>query len=464
MGNKPGTPPTVKEEEISLSRRRLEQIPPNVFTKHNCTGLILDFNQITTIPPEILNLKQLDELSFAANKVSILPPYLEQLSSLSKLNIAKNDILELSPSLLLNLTQLQELHIDDNPLGKLPDLIQLKELRIFSGSQIGLKDFFHLNPNFAFPPKMTRIMLTGNNLTVAPSLVNMNFITQIDLSENNLKEIPQCFTALQSIRRLYLSCNHLEALPVGFGSGWPNLVSLSIAYNNLKTLPEELNELKSLDHLDIRGNKLPLMDDKKIETIQELLCFVNPDKEPLELKADQKKLRIEVSTQRPDLIMPNLYLGCYECARNKSLLQQLNVTHVLTVASFKPLYPDSFVYKVVDIDDVEIADLYSHLDGCMDFIDDAIKSNGNVFIHCRAGVSRSGSVVCAYVMHKQGLPRDEAIEFVRQNRSRVQPNNGFLVQLNKWHTTLSDRRIAPAEPKISLAEEVATSSSEQTSE
>lgn len=42
----------------------------------------------------------------------------------------------------------------------------------------------------------------------------------------------------------------------------------------------------------------------------------------------------------PDLVLPNLYLGDWDCSRNKHGLKKLGISHVLTVAEFQPPYPD----------------------------------------------------------------------------------------------------------------------------
>ena len=50
-------------------------------------------------------------------------------------------------------------------------------------------------------------------------------------------------------------------------------------------------------------------------------------------------------------------------------------------------------------------------------------------MHCAAGVSRSGTIVIAYIMWKKQMLFKDAIEFVRARRDVVCPNPGFLCQL-----------------------------------
>ncbi len=62
-----------------------------------------------------------------------------------------------------------------------------------------------------------------------------------------------------------------------------------------------------------------------------------------------------------------------------------------------------------------------------------------VYVHCAAGVSRSGMVATAYIMSKYGWSRDKALEYVRSKRSQVRPNPAFMELLLEW-----EKNIAPA--------------------
>ena len=53
----------------------------------------------------------------------------------------------------------------------------------------------------------------------------------------------------------------------------------------------------------------------------------------------KRGVKIQYDYPAPDLILDHLYLGDWECAKNKNGLVDLGITHILTVAEFKPLYP-----------------------------------------------------------------------------------------------------------------------------
>jgi len=60
-----------------------------------------------------------------------------------------------------------------------------------------------------------------------------------------------------------------------------------------------------------------------------------------------------------------------------------------------------------------------------------------VLVHCAAGVSRSGAIVTAYVMHHKKIPFEQALAFVKSSRPIVEPNSAFKSQLKKYQEELN---------------------------
>lgn len=70
------------------------------------------------------------------------------------------------------------------------------------------------------------------------------------------------------------------------------------------------------------------------------------------------------------------------------------------------------------------------------FIESERAAGKTVFVHCRNGVSRSGMVVVAYYMARNGWSRDETMEFVRSRRPGLRPNPAFMQLLLEWERSL----------------------------
>lgn len=78
---------------------------------------------------------------------------------------------------------------------------------------------------------------------------------------------------------------------------------------------------------------------------------------------------------------------------------------------------------------------------CNDFIHAARLREGNVLIHCLAGMSRSVTVAVAYIMTATHLNWKEALKVVRAGRAVANPNTGFQTQLQEFEQyKLSEER------------------------
>ena len=55
-------------------------------------------------------------------------------------------------------------------------------------------------------------------------------------------------------------------------------------------------------------------------------------------------------------------------------------------------------------------------------------SGNKVYVHCHQGISRSATIVVAFLMLKRGLPLMEALKTIREKRL-IRPNEGFVKQL-----------------------------------
>lgn len=85
--------------------------------------------------------------------------------------------------------------------------------------------------------------------------------------------------------------------------------------------------------------------------------------------------------------------------------------------------------------DMTVYPLYPHFHSAAAFIDSALQQSGKVLVHCGEGISRSSTLVLAFLMLKRGFKVKDAVRQVVKHRN-ILPNQGFLLQLCQLHDQL----------------------------
>lgn len=136
-------------------------------------------------------------------------------------------------------------------------------------------------------------------------------------------------------------------------------------------------------------------------------------------------------------ILPGLILGSQDVAVEFDLLQKYKVTHILNVATLiKNSFPENFTYMNIDLLDIPQTDIAQHFESAFQFIDEGMDKGGCVLVHCNAGISRSSTIVIAYLMMKKHWPLNKAYQYVKEKRSKIRPNAGFQEQLQTFEQQL----------------------------
>ncbi|CAG9796121.1 unnamed protein product [Diatraea saccharalis] len=134
-------------------------------------------------------------------------------------------------------------------------------------------------------------------------------------------------------------------------------------------------------------------------------------------------------------IIPGLYLSNARAAADPTVLRQLNITHVLTIEAHrlpKSTFANTNISTLfIRADDTPQTNLLSYFPMANAFIDEGLQK-GNVLVHCHFGVSRSATIVIAYLMGKYKLSFEQAFGYVRQRRRFINPNPGFVNQLRQY--------------------------------
>jgi protein tyrosine phosphatase len=85
-------------------------------------------------------------------------------------------------------------------------------------------------------------------------------------------------------------------------------------------------------------------------------------------------------------------------------------------------------------DDENVKMMKECLTSVLPSIHESIMNGKRVCVHCKAGVSRSATVVIAYLMKYEKMDWHEAVQRVRELRPIICPNKGFLQVLKEFDT------------------------------
>ena len=170
-----------------------------------------------------------------------------------------------------------------------------------------------------------------------------------------------------------------------------------------------------------------LKDDKKMKQMIKLLQIIKLCNTMNIIKNDKNAVEI----------IPHLYIGSIACASNLEELKSKNITHILCCGiGLKFFFPDKFKYHRIDLIDKESENIRKYFDESNNYINDAIINGGNILVHCQAGISRSTSIIIAYLMKYKKMNFNKAFELIKEKRGKIQPNSGFILQLKAYDKEL----------------------------
>lgn len=134
-------------------------------------------------------------------------------------------------------------------------------------------------------------------------------------------------------------------------------------------------------------------------------------------------------------ITPSIFISGFTCASNQNNLDNNNIKYIINCTNTVSNYFEnnsSLTYLRIPIDDTYNQHIEQYFDMTYNTIEQAIKENKNVLVHCHAGVSRSVTIVIAYLMRKNNLTYEQARTFVKSKRSIIDPNPDFVKSLQEF--------------------------------
>ena len=148
-------------------------------------------------------------------------------------------------------------------------------------------------------------------------------------------------------------------------------------------------------------------------------------------------------------IISGLYLGTKIDSHNIKFLQSRNIKVIINVTNEIPFLKDcesigiqsirvpiSDAFGEADKDKHNLEYSYQFGDLCK-LIDNKLKQNINILVHCKHGKYRSTALIIAYLMYKMKMSLEEIYGLLKSKYNLVKMKKHiFLIALQKWEYDL----------------------------
>jgi len=235
---------------LDLSQNKIDTIPDWISELTGLGGLNVSQNNIKSLPPSFCHLKKMRHLSISQNRISSLPDDFSELIDLERF-YASDNLLARLPNRFESLEKIKSLSLSSNGFTSFPSaLTKLKNLEelIISANEIVIipKEISNLQ-------NLETLHIWGNLIYSLPEEIGeLKKLKRLDVANNHLRVLPRTFKLLE-LQHLDLSINELEELPDYFAE-LGELAYLNVERNDLYDLPESLLKLSKLAYINLRDN------------------------------------------------------------------------------------------------------------------------------------------------------------------------------------------------------------------
>lgn len=135
-------------------------------------------------------------------------------------------------------------------------------------------------------------------------------------------------------------------------------------------------------------------------------------------------------------VAPGLFLGNKTAAADANLLHRKGVVGVCAVGA-RQVFAGAGHH--ISIEDDGSTSMLPYFEAACSFIHQH-RQQGAVLVHCKGGISRSPTMVIAYLMRHEHLSLTDAIEVCSCARPAARPREVFLQDLARWQEHLREER------------------------
>lgn len=156
--------------------------------------------------------------------------------------------------------------------------------------------------------------------------------------------------------------------------------------------------------------------------------------------ADTRKAMSEFSVVEETDVGSRLVLTSYDTMVSRVYAHDgKHPLFVLTLLDFSFNLHKNINHKVYRIEDEEDEDIRSLFEPSIEFINKGLTTpNATVIVHCYAGISRSSSIILAYLMSEKKMSLINAHTYLKSKRRIIEPNDEFWSMLEDYESELQD--------------------------
>ena len=215
------------------------------------TKLNLSSNEISSLSEGIGNFPSLTVLDLHDNKLNDLPPAFSGLQNLKRIDLSHNSLTTLQR--FDSSTKVVALLLQHNKLNNLLFVESTEDSFACELLDVSHNLLTNLSPFINQMVNLRSLNLSNNCLQSLPELANLKSLKVLNLNNNKIRLLSNCFENLLCLEQLHLRNNFLEDLPSL--SSCEKLLELYVGNNNLKACPKQMPQ--SITILELRDNKIP---------------------------------------------------------------------------------------------------------------------------------------------------------------------------------------------------------------
>ena len=141
-------------------------------------------------------------------------------------------------------------------------------------------------------------------------------------------------------------------------------------------------------------------------------------------------------------ITSHCYLGCLPISSDVEKLNEIGIQSVINMCAEysgpRKTY-DKYQIKQIYLPTVDgTAPSFQTIEKAVEFMKESMKNNEKIFVHCKAGMGRSATIVFCHLVANENLSPDEAIQLLKEKRPEIasslvhyKPVKRFLASLKQ---------------------------------